>query len=302
MNTAAPISTLQPAASFAEITGLMAALPPLPAVPEGFTGPAELGGWADCAIWLGQAQNRSPPRLNRPRLALFAAPHGHQGDIDMASRLAPWQSGTTATARLLATQTEVDLQLYEMASSAPTGDMTQGPALTEAAAAHAMAYGMMAAEPGLDLLMLSTIDDEATGAQASAEAVIAALTKTEPASETARQALTANRAHLTDPLTILAILGGYESGAIFGAILAARLAKMPVLLEGLPALAAALTLAKLGGTQARDLLAHVRAIDVPENLLPLFGFMRRCPALSVPPDDGRAAAAALPVLRALAQQ
>lgn len=304
-----------PAASFAEITGLVAALPKLPVILADYKEAlyadrqlAPLGQWRDTGLWIGQSQHRFPPRLNRPRLAIFAAPHGHAGSVDMNAVLSPWQDGSAATARLLAAQSEVDLQVYEMASTAPTGNITTGPALTEEAAAHAMAYGMMAAEPGLDLLCLSSASDEATGAEASALAVICALLKTDPTSmsladsltQKIETALTANRARMTDPLTILATLGGYESCAMVGAILAARLAQIPVLVEGLPALAAILTLAKLGGPNARDLLAHVQATGVPVGLLTeIEKIVALVPSWSLKAGDGLQCAAALPLIRAV---
>ena len=49
---------------------------------------------------------------------------------------------------------DADLRVYELDLDQPTADFTQGPAMSEAARANAMAYGMMAAEPGIDLLCL----------------------------------------------------------------------------------------------------------------------------------------------------
>src|SRR5262249_15842657 len=49
---------------------------------------------------------------------------------------------------------DADLRIYELDLEHPTDDFTQGPAMSEARAAKAMAYGMMAAEPGIDVLCL----------------------------------------------------------------------------------------------------------------------------------------------------
>jgi nicotinate-nucleotide--dimethylbenzimidazole phosphoribosyltransferase len=55
-------------------------------------------------------------------------------------------------------------------------------------------------------------------------------------------ALERHRAHLADPLEVLRRLGGREIAAIAGAILAARLQRIPVILDGYVATAAAAVL------------------------------------------------------------
>ena len=54
----------------------------------------------------------------------------------------------------LAGAIDADLRIYELDLDHPTEDFTQGPAMSEARIANAMAYGMMAAEPGIDMLCL----------------------------------------------------------------------------------------------------------------------------------------------------
>src|SRR5579864_2830398 len=54
----------------------------------------------------------------------------------------------------LAAAIDADLRIYELDLDHPTEDFTQGPAMSEARTAKAMAYGMMAAEPGIDVLCL----------------------------------------------------------------------------------------------------------------------------------------------------
>mgnify|MGYP003694310461 CR=1 FL=1 len=49
---------------------------------------------------------------------------------------------------------DAELRVYEMALDRPTADFTAEPAMSEEDCAKAMAYGMMAVEPGLDLLCL----------------------------------------------------------------------------------------------------------------------------------------------------
>ena len=44
---------------------------------------------------------------------------------------------------------DADLRIYELDLANPTEDFTQAPAMSEKRTANAMAYGMMAAEPGI---------------------------------------------------------------------------------------------------------------------------------------------------------
>src|SRR5260370_37455921 len=45
-----------------------------------------------------------------------------------------------------------DLRVYEMTLDTPTADIVEAPAMSEAECARAIAYGMMAVEPGIDAL------------------------------------------------------------------------------------------------------------------------------------------------------
>ena len=54
----------------------------------------------------------------------------------------------------LAAAIDAELRVYELDLAHPTDDFTQGPAMSEARAANAIAYGMMAVEPGIDVLCL----------------------------------------------------------------------------------------------------------------------------------------------------
>ena len=61
---------------------------------------------------------------------------------------------------------DADLKVYEMNLETPTGDIVEGPALGEAECAKAMAYGMMAVEPGIDAIALGEIEVEQDGRRA----------------------------------------------------------------------------------------------------------------------------------------
>jgi len=81
-----------------------------------------------------------------------------------------------------------------------------------------------------------------------------------------------HRAHLDDPLEVLRRLGGREIAAMFGAILAARIGRVPVIVDGYVASAAAAVLHKLD-PRALDhcLFGHVSAEPAHARVLAVMG-------------------------------
>ncbi len=243
----------QPAVTFHEIRRLVHHLPRLEPVTLPDLSP--YGKLAEWVQWLARSQGGKPV-LRRMRLAIYVGAHGCAESVEETrQRLAALTSGTDPVVRIL-TEADADLRAYELDLDTPTADFRSGPALSEEAAAHAMSYGMMAVEPGLSLLAL-------TGLGAGGEL--------------AYPALLAELPHSTDPLATLAQFGGLEACAILGAILAARLAKVPVLLDGLAAEAAAQVLVKLD-PHALQHCASAEALE-PEmpkgqGLAPALGLLR----------------------------
>jgi nicotinate-nucleotide--dimethylbenzimidazole phosphoribosyltransferase len=140
--------------------------------------------------------------------------------------------------------------------------------------ARAMAYGMMAVEPGIDALALGEMGIGNTTAAAALSAALfggdAALW-TGPGSGVAgkaldnkrravAQAVALHRPAASDPLDLLRRLGGLEFAAIAGAIMAARLGRVPIVLDGFAATAAAAALFA-ADRRALDhcIVAHVSA-------------------------------------------
>ena len=215
--------------------------------PEGALGKLEqIVGWL--AAWQGEY----PPKINHPRTAVFAANHGvaNLGVSAFPSSVTEQMvqnfiSGGAAVNQLCKVF-DSDLRVYELALDQPTNDFTKGPAMSEAECAHAMAYGMMAVEPGLDILCLGEMGiGNTTSASALSLALFGGNAKDWVGSGTGissdalgkkikivQQAYELHGNMKGDPLAIFAALGGLELAAIAGAILAARLAKVPVVLDG----------------------------------------------------------------------
>ena len=221
--------------------------------------PGSLGQLEELALWLARWQGRHPPSLERPHVAVFAANHGVAAQGVSAyppavttQMVANFIEGGAAVNQL-AGLADAELRVHEMALDQPTQDFTQTPAMDEADCVKAMAYGMMAVEPGFDAYALGEMGIANT---TSSAALCYALYGGEAADWTGRgtgiddqtlqrktaaveAAVALHKPDLSDGLEILRCLGGLEIAAIAGAILAARLAKTPVVLDGYTCTAAA---------------------------------------------------------------
>src|SRR5438445_11188102 len=172
----------EPAASLDEIRALLAHLPG-PDLEAGtaaalrerqLTKPAgALGRLEELAAWLATWQGRHPPRLDHSRTAVFAANHGVAARgvsaypaAVTAQMVANFVAGGAAVNQLCQS-VDADLRVYEMALETPTQDFTAAPAMDEAECAKAMAYGMMAVEPGIDVLALGEMGIANTTAAAA---------------------------------------------------------------------------------------------------------------------------------------
>ncbi len=135
--------------------------------------------------------------------------------------------------------------MFDLAIDRPVGDPRLGPAMSERECAATMAFGMEALAKQPDLLVLGGLGG---GAEFFATALDYALKgASAPSGESPRGEVAAavDRARGEagdDPLQLLRQLGGRETAAICGAIIAAGTQSVPVLLEGYPAAAAAAVL------------------------------------------------------------
>ena len=257
-----------PIASLAEIRDLRAVLPAVDdAAREAaiarnaiLTKPAgALADLEDLAIFMAGWQGKAMPAVSHPRTAVFAGNHGvaalgvsaFPAEVT-AQMVLNFQAGGAAVNQLVG-DLDGDLMVYEMALDQPTEDFTQQPAMSEEECAQAMSYGMMAVEPGVDLLMLGEMGiANTTSAAAIYHALYGGKAEdwTGPGTGVEGDALTnkinvvragveRHRDQAQDGLEILMRLGGKEIAAIAGAILAARMGRVPVILDGYICCAAA---------------------------------------------------------------
>jgi nicotinate-nucleotide--dimethylbenzimidazole phosphoribosyltransferase len=292
----------QPAVTLDEMRDIVRHMPP-PDLEAGtaarareaqLTKPAgSLGRLEEIAYWMACWQGRHPPRLRHPRIAVFAANHGVAAargvsafPVSVTAQMVRNFLNGGAAVNQLSRIADSDLKVYEMDLDSPTADFTRGPAMDSAACAQAMAYGMMAVEQGIDLICLGEMG---IGNTTSASALCAALYGGDPADwvgpgtgvdddgrarkeRAVIDGLLANRDAMTDPFETLRCLGGFELAAIAGAVIAARMAKCPVLLDGFASTAAAAVLHAFD-SRALDhcLVAHVSAEPGHRRLLETLG-------------------------------
>ena len=237
-----------------------------------------LGRLEELAQWLATWQGRHPPRLDHPRTSVFAGNHG------VAARgVSAYPAAVTAqmvqnfvaggaAVNQLCRIVDADLRVYEMNLDQPTADIVDGPAMSEAECAKAIAYGMMAVEPGLDVIALGEMGIANTTSAAAlclalfggtAEMWTGSGTGVAAAAldrkrEVVAAAVGRHRDAASEPLELMRRLGGHELAAIAGAVLAARMARVPVVLDGFATTAAAAVLLSID-PHALDhcIVAHV---------------------------------------------
>jgi nicotinate-nucleotide--dimethylbenzimidazole phosphoribosyltransferase len=218
-----------------------------------------LGRLEEIVEWLAAWQDRAAPRVDQPVVAIFAGNHGvvNQGvsafpAIVTQQMVRNFTSGGAAINQICRTL-GIGLKVYELALEKPTRDFTLEPAMEERETAATLAYGFESIEGGVDLLALGEMG---IGNTTSAATIYAALyggeithwvgrgTGVDEAGFKRKQAaieaaLRHHKDHLTDPLEILRRVGGREIAALMGAICAARIKRIPVVLDGYVVCAAA---------------------------------------------------------------
>jgi nicotinate-nucleotide--dimethylbenzimidazole phosphoribosyltransferase len=160
-----------------------------------------------------------------------------------------------------------------------TADMSLGPAMTRDQAREAVALGVRLAgreiEAGLDLLACG---DMGIGNTTAATAITAVFTGKSPLQMTGagtgltpagvahkaqvvERALAVNRPSPSDSLDVLAKVGGFEIGAICGAMLAAAAARVPVVVDGFIATSGALIAGALAPGAVAYMIAGHRSAE-----------------------------------------
>ena len=272
-----------------------------------------LGRLEEISAFMAGWQGAARPHVSNPLVAVFAGNHGvvaqgvsaYPPSVTQAM-VANFTAGGAAINQICKTS-DISLEVYELALEKPTGDITEESAMDERTCAGTVAFGMesLASEP--DLLVLGEMG---IGNTTPAAAIYHAIYGGEPddwvgrgagvddaglkrKAEAVRAAIARHKDHLGDPLEVLARLGGREIAAIAGAILAARLRRTPVVLDGFVACSAAAILKALDVTALDHCLAgHVSAERAHREALKRLG---KAPLLDLGMRLGEGSGAALAV-------
>ena len=217
-----------------------------------------LGRLEEIAEWLAAWQGKSRPTVRQPLVAVFAGNHGVVArgvsayPAEVTRQMVDNFAAGGAAINQICTAYGLGLKVYDLALDQPTGDITAEPAFDERECAATMAFGMEAIAGGVDLLC---IGEMGIGNTTVAAAIFLALyggtagdwvgrgTGVDDAGLSRKRAAVAaavafHRDGLSDPLEILRRLGGREIAAMAGAVLAARMNRVPVIVDGYVATAA----------------------------------------------------------------
>ncbi len=274
--------------------------------------PGALGRLEDLAIWVAAWQGNPRPVIRKPQVIIFAGNHGvtAQGVSAFPAEVtvqmvANFQSGGAAINQL-SRCFGAEMSVHALDLDHPTGDFTQGPAMSPDETIHALATGWQAVNPATDLLV---VGEMGIGNTTVAAALAAALFGGAPADWVGRgtgvddaglarkaqvvAAGLARHAEAKDPLDILACLGGREIAAMAGAMARARVLGVPVILDGFIACAAAAVLLKLDPAALDHAVAgHESAEGAHPRLLAALG---KAPLLSLGLRLGEGSGAALAI-------
>ena len=258
-----------------------------------------LGRLEELALRVAVIQEKVPPRLGRKLLFIFAADHGitaeqvsaYPKDVtaQMTYNFLNGGAAINVLARHCGVETEVvDLGvdhefvagrgLRDCKVRRGTANFARGPAMTRAEALRSVEWGIqLANEAAATNLFLLGAGEMGIGNTTSASAIVCAMSGTAPLDIVGRgtgvdddtlarkiaaveKGLRINSPDPSDPLDVLAKVGGLEIGAMTGVILAAAAFRLPMVLDGFISGAAAL-LATRFSPHVRDILfaSHLSA-------------------------------------------
>lgn len=277
-----------------------------------------LGRLEEIAVFMAGWQGTSRPRADRVRAAVFAGNHGVAArgvsayPVDVTAQMVGNFRSGGAAINALSRACGAELSVIALALDRPTGDIAVEPAMSEAECLGALNAGAAVVTAGADLLFVGEmgIGNTTPAAALCAQAFGGGAAQwcgrgtgiddegVARKIDAVTRALALHSLHCDTPFETLRRLGGREIAAIAGAILAARLQRVPVLLDGFIACAA---LAPLVAAEPaftdHCLAAHCSAESGHARLLEHFG-LEPLLRLNMRLGEGSGAAVAVHVVRA----
>jgi nicotinate-nucleotide--dimethylbenzimidazole phosphoribosyltransferase len=300
-----------------------------------------LGRVEDLAVRLAGIAGQCPPPVPEPAaVAVFAGDHGvhAQGVSPWPQEVTAQMVGNFlaggAVVNAFARQLGAEVQVVDVGVAAPldpvpgllprriaagTADMTVGPALTRDQARRAVEAGI---EVARDLVAAGNrclvTGDMGIANTTAAAALICAVTGADPAGATGRgtgiddatlvrktavvrQALALHTPDPTDGLGLLAAFGGLEHAGIAGFVLGAAALRVPVLLDGVNAGAAALVASVLAPDAVAACVAGHRSAEPGHRIATAHLGLEPLLDLGMRLGEGTGALLALPVVQGAAR-
>ena len=278
--------------------------------------PGALGRLEELAIFLAGWQGSERPKIDKAQALVFAGNHGvcAQGvnpfPQEVTRQMVLNFTSGGAAINQLCRASGADLAVIALDLDQPTGDITEGPAMSVGETIDAMKRGADAVARDADMLVLGEMGiGNSTIAAALAAGVfgghardwVGRGTGSDDAGVTLKAEVVAKAIALHEGakrLGILAALGGREQAAICGAVLQARAERIPVILDGFICTAAVTPLfAEANATLDHCLVGHASREPGHGKMLSAMG---KEPILSLDMalGEGSGAALALGVVRA----
>ena len=245
------------------------------------------------------------PTIARPMVALFAGTHGsvsQEEQNEVAARVSQLAAGGSPL-NTVCGNFDLGLKVFDLALAFPVGDITSEDALDEKSAAGTLAFGMEAIAGSVDILCLADCGGQSAP---SAAAMFLALyggpasrwAQSEAVAAIAEQAVQRTNTKTADPLEVLRRLGGRENCALTGAICAARIQHVPVILDGAGALAAAAVIKSENARGIHHCVAAPSSLKHEREMIEALA-LRTAPGPATGLGDGVNAAFAAGMLRAV---
>ena len=250
--------------------------------------------------WLASWQAAKEPKSSEAHICLFAASHEKGTDSHSLSNILTQASQGRAAVSALCKSQGIGLRVLEMALEMPVQSPTGGAISGERDAMAAIAFGMESTASGGHILALGDI---AYGNEANTLAILSALLGDTPEHwagqeissdviEHADDCLTAHPGAANDGLKALCAFGGREVAAMIGGIVAARSQRIPVVLDGWAALAAATILKSLKTDSLDHCMTASTASNAQQKAWETIGLP---PLLQLDMDMGQGCGAALAI-------
>ena len=277
--------------------------------------PGALGKLEELAIFMSGWQQTAHPKIDKAQALIFAGNHGvcAQGvnpfPQDVTAQMVANFSAGGAAMNQLCGVSGAALNVVPLELDKPTDDFTMGPALDEASLFSALQAGANAVDEDSDILLLGEmgIGNSTVSAALAASLFGGAVASWVGAGTGSDEAGILRKIEVIEAglkrhgmqsgLTSLLAFGGREQAAICGAIIAARAARIPVLLDGFICTAAAAPLFSHNSSALEHcLVAHMSVEPGHKKLLSEMGKSALLD-LHMRLGEGTGAALALSILR-----